>query len=477
MKAKLFLIALLLALTGCAVGPNYKRPEPAATASGVFVEGQATPRVTGSPVADTWWKLFDDPVLDTLIERALARNTDIRVATANLAKARAVVGEARNRLLPTTQANAQYSRIRSNGQGATQGGQIQSGEFDYFALGFDAGYEVDLFGGVARSIEAARGDASASKAALDAARIAVVAETARTYAQLCSFAEQGMVADETLSFQRRTLDLTQKQFEAGRGTRRDIALATVLTEQLAALVPQLDAERRASLYALATLTGDTPTQADATAAQCRKPPIVKSVIPVGDGAALLKRRPDVARAEQVLAADTARIGVATAELYPSITLLGSVGLGSTSLKTLTDSSSRSFSLGPLISWTIPNIGAARSKIAQAKAQMQASLATFDGTVLTALQEIEQALARYAGAIAQQAALQRAEAASAQAARLTQARYDYGADSFLDLLDAQRAQANARAALAQANGNLAEAQVSLFKALGGGWESADAMGQP
>ncbi len=468
MKGAIASGVLGLMLAGCAVGPNYERPEPVATASGAFVEGAATDTVNTSPVTENWWRLFDDPVLDNLVERALARNTDIRVAAANLARARAVVGEARNRLLPTTQASAQYSRTRAGGPTASQG---QSGEFDYFALGFDAGYEVDVFGGVSRSIEAARGDADATKAALDAARIAVVGETARTYAQLCSFAEQGAVARETLAFQRRTLDLTQKQFDAGRGTRRDIALATVLAEQLSAQVPQLDAERRASLYALATLTGDTPAETDAAAAQCIKPPMVKTVIPVGDGAALLKRRPDVARAERILAADTARIGIATAELYPSINLLGSVGLGSTSPGGLGDSSALSFSLGPLISWSIPNIGAARARIAQARAQTQASLATFDGTVLTALQEVEQALARYAGAIAQQAALERAEAASAQAARLTRARYDYGADSFLDLLDAQRAQANARAALAQANGNLAEAQVSLFKALGGGWESA------
>lgn len=468
MRGAFALLSIALALSGCAVGPNYVRPASSPQQNGAFVEPTDTALVSPAAAADRWWKLFEDPALDALIERALARNTDIRVAAANLLKARAIVGEARNRLLPQTDASAQYTRQRARVQSG-QPGQGQAVEFDYFSVGFDASYEVDLFGGVSRSIEAARADSEAAKASLDAARIAVAAETARTYAQACSYAEQADVARETLALQRRTLDFTQKLFEAGRGTQRDVARATVLAEQVAAQVPQLEAERRASLYALATLTGDPPALVDAAAAKCARPPKIRSAIPVGDGAALLKRRPDVARAERTLAADTARIGVATAELFPSIRLLGSVGLGANRLGDLTDSASSSFSIGPLISWTFPNIGAARARIAQARAQTQASLATFDGTVLQALQETEQALARYAGAVDRQAALNRAEVASSKAAALTRARFQEGADSFLDLLDAERSLADARTALAQANGNVAEAQVSLFKALGGGWQ--------
>jgi NodT family efflux transporter outer membrane factor (OMF) lipoprotein len=462
------LLCAALLFGGCAVGPAYKPPASPSTIAGPFVEQNATSGINNQPATDRWWKLFEDPVLDRLIERALARNTDVRIATANLARARAVVGEARSRLLPTTEASAQYTRQRTQTQTGAPG-TGQPVEFDFYSLGFDAAYEVDIFGGVSRSVEAARGDAEAARASLNASRISVVAETARTYAQACSFAEQTSVARETLSLQRRTLDLTQKLFEAGRGTRRDVARATVLAEQLAAQVPQLEAERRASLYALTTLTGDTPAEVDQAAAQCSTPPRVTVAIPIGDGAALLKRRPDVARAERSLAADTARIGVATAELFPSIRLLGSVGLGSSRLGDLTDSSSSTFSLGPLISWTFPNIGLARSRISQAKAQAQASLANFDGTVLTALQETEQALTRYAGALDRQSALKRAADASAHAAKLTRARYEYGADSFLDLLDAERSRADALATLAQANGNVAEAQIALFKALGGGWQ--------
>lgn len=469
MKSWTTILAAGFMIAGCAVGPSYQRPAASAAAAGSFVEGSANPRVDGHAAVDAWWQLFDDPVLDRLVQRALTRNTDIRIATANLASARAILSESRMRLFPTTDANAQYTRQRARVQSGAPG-QGQAVEFNFFSVGFDAAYEVDLFGSVSRSIEAARGDAGAAKAALDAARISVAAETARTYALACSFAEQAAVARETLTLQRRTLGLTEKLFEAGRGTRRDVARATVLSEQLAAQVPQLEAERRASLYALATLTGDTPSEVDAAAAQCLAPPLVKTVIPVGDGATLLKRRPDIARAERTLAADTARIGVATAELFPSIRLLGSVGLGSNRLGDLTNSSSSTFSLAPLISWSIPNIGVARSRIAQARAQAQASLASFDGTVLTALQETEQALARYAGSLDRQAALKRAADASAEAARLTQYRYEYGADSFLDLLDAERSRADARAALAQANGNVAESQIALFKALGGGWET-------
>lgn len=474
MKRGAALLSLAALASGCAVGPDYVRPASQPAETGAFVEPTDTRLVSSQPAPDAWWKLFEDPVLDGLIARALARNSDIRVAAANLLKARAIVGEARNRLLPQTDLSAQYTRQRAQVQTGGPPGQGQAVEFDYFSVGFDASYEVDLFGGVSRSIEAARADSDAARSALDAARIAVAAETARTYAQACSFAEQAGVARETLSLQRRTLDFTQKLFDAGRGTQRDVARATVLAEQVAAQVPQLEAERRASLYALATLTGDPPALIDAAAAKCARPPRINTVIPVGDGAALLKRRPDVARAERTLAADTARIGVATAELFPSIRLLGSVGLGSNRLSDLTDSSSTSFSIGPLISWSFPNIGVARARIKQARAQTQASLAAFDGTVLAALQETEQALARYAGAVDRQAALARAEAASNKAAFLTRARFQEGADSFLDLLDAERSLADARTALAQANGNVAEAQVSLFKALGGGWQQqADA----
>jgi NodT family efflux transporter outer membrane factor (OMF) lipoprotein len=337
-------------------------------------------------------------------------------------------------------------------------------------VGLDASYEVDLFGGVSRSIEAARADVGAAQAAVDAARVSVAGETARAYAQACGYGAQADVARETLALQSRTLDLTQRRYSAGGGTRSEVDQAQVLVEQARAQIPLFEAERRSALYALAVLTGDPPsTILDTAAARCRTVPSVKVPLPVGDGQALLARRPDLRQAERQLAADTARVGVATAALYPSITLLGGISLGGTRLGDIGKSSSVGYSLGPLISWNFPLNGAARARVRQSEAVAAGSLARFDGVVLNVLKETEQALARAGGATEREASLARATAASSDAARLSRIRFDNGADDFLQLLDTERQRASARAALASAQLDRADAQVSVFKALGGGWE--------
>lgn len=458
-------------LSACAVGPNYERPATPPTAAGAFVDPGVT-KVSAGAIEGEWWRLFRDPALDRLVVDALAHNTDIRVAAANLRRVRALLSEARNQRLPTTDLSARYNRQRAGANSSNIPG-AQSAEFDFFQVGLDAGYQVDLFGQVSRSIEAARGDVSAAQAALDGARIAVAAETARVYAQACGFAAQATVARETAQLQDQTLDLTRRLLQAGRGTQRDVDQALVLAENARAQVPQFEAERRAALYALATLTGRPPAETDDAAEQCTVPPQVSGLIPVGDGNALLARRPDVRQAERTLAADTARVGVATAALYPSIQLLGSVSLGAQDIGQLAKSDSFNFSLGPLISWSFPNMGQARARLRQAEATADGSLASFDGTVLTALREVEQALARYAGEIERNVALRRAEAAASNAARIAGLRFSAGRDTLLQRIDAERDRASARATLAQSNSALAEAQVALFNALGGGWEKAPA----
>lgn len=467
-----------LALSACVVGPNYVKPStPLPATGGSFSETARGPAVAASALPDHWWRLYDDPIVDRLVTEALSHNTDIRVAAANLERARAVLSEQRGARLPSTSPSAQYSRTQANSANAAAfgggTGAPQTFQFDNFQLGFDVSYEVDLFGGVTRAIEAARGDTQAAQAQLDAARVSVAAETARAYATACSNAAQRAVALETVGLQQKTLGLTNTLFTAGRGTRRDVQRADVLLAQTQATIPSFEAERRASLYALAVLTGLPPEQIDKDADACTAPPRVKDVLPVGDGTALIARRPDVRAAERTLAADTARIGVSIADLYPKIQLLGSIGLNATRGSQLFKSTSVNYSAGPLISWSFPNQTVGRARVRQARAGADASLATFDGKVLTALQETEQALARYAGALDRNAALRRAEASSTAAAKLSQLRFDYGADSFLLLIQAERDRADARAALAQSDAAVADAQISLFKALGGGWEDAPA----
>jgi NodT family efflux transporter outer membrane factor (OMF) lipoprotein len=457
-------ILIPLALAACAVGPNYRRPAPLPAEQVKLLEALNNGTVTPSPLPSRWWSLFQDPELDRLVEQALAKNIDLRVAAANLQRARALLSESGAARLPSSDTSAQY--IRSRSRSATTGQPVTT---DYFALGFDASYEVDLFGGVSRSIEAATADVGAAQAAVDGTRVSVAAETARAYAQACAFGAQADVARETEALQARTFDLTERRRGAGRGTRSEVDQAQVLVEQARAQIPTFEAERRAALYALAVLTGDPPSAiTDTVAAKCRAVPLARQPLPVGDGQALLARRPDIRQAERQLAADTARIGVATAALYPSITLLGSITLGGSKIGDIGKSSGFGYSLGPLISWNFPFSGAARARVRENKAIAEGSLASFDGAVLTALKETEQALARLGGASQREAALTRAVTASSDAARLSRIRFDYGADNFLQLLDAERQRATTRAVLAQAQADRADAQISVFKALGGGW---------
>jgi NodT family efflux transporter outer membrane factor (OMF) lipoprotein len=455
-------------LAGCMVGPNYSRPAALPDRS-VKLREADLPGITASPLPPHWWRLFDDANLDRLVEKALVHNTDLRQAAANLQRARAALSETGAARLPTGGATAQYTHERTGGALAT-GGARAAGT-DFFALGYDASYEIDLFGGVARSVQAARADLEAAQGEVDAARVSVAAETARTYASACSFADRVAVARETVDLQAKSLEITQRLVSGGRGTERDLMQARALYEETRAQFPTLEAERRASLYALAVLTGDPPADLDAAADQCRTAPTVHQPIPVGDGQALLARRPDVRAAERKLTASVARIGVATAQLYPSIKLFGLVNLGAPSVGDLGKGQSFGFSLGPLISWNFPFNGAARARVREARAISNGSLAAFDGTVLHALQETEQALARLGGAVEHEDALANAASASERAAQLSEIRYRAGSDSFLVLLVAERDRALARAALAEARADRADAQVSLFKALGGGWEDA------
>ncbi len=489
-----------LALAACAVGPNF-HPAPTPPAAAGHFTGAQTIAVSSEPLPDKWWQLYDDPALDALVSEALTANTDIRVATANLRRARAILSETRSQRLPTTSISASASYLRSNGSsgsgsigtatgGATGGGTTGGGttgtgttgtgttgitggsyQGEYYSAGLDVSYELDLYGRVKRDIEASRADVAAQAAQRDATRTSVAAETARAYAEACSAALQLGVAQKSLQLQAQTYDLTERLAEAGRGTPLDTSRARTQYEQVRATIAPFIAERRDALARLAVLTGHPPEEVPAAAAACTTPPQLKRPVPIGDGTALIKRRPDVRQADRNLAAATARIGVATAALYPQVSLGGSVGTSGISLSQLGSNSGFRFNVGPLISWTFPNITVARARIRQAQASGEAALATFDGTVLTALQETEVAVNDLAGELDRQAALVAARDYSAEAARIVQLRYGAGAENFLAVLDAQRTLATAEAQLAASQATLVDDQVSLFKALGGGWESA------
>jgi NodT family efflux transporter outer membrane factor (OMF) lipoprotein len=471
-RLALTLATTALLLAGCAkVGPNFAQPAPPQGSASRFVAGDRPVFVT-APLPDDWWRLYEDPTLDRYVNEALAANRDLGVAAANLARTRAVLREVRNQRLPQTgtSASATYGRQSGAAQGLDQTLDTNT----VFDLGLDASYEVDLFGRVGRAIEAARADTAAAEAALDVVRVSVAGETARAYANACSATEQLNVGRLTVRLQDDTLTLTRRILDAGRGTRLDVARAQAERERTAATLPLFEAERDRALFRLAVLTGRAPAELPLASFTCTATPRLRQAIPIGDGAELLRRRPDIRQAEAELAAATARIGVATADLYPRISLGGSIGSTATSIGDLASGPGFRFGIGPLISWSFPNLGAARSRVRQAEAAAQGALAAFDGTVLEALGETETALSRYARELDRRSALLIARDASGDAAQLARLRFRNGADSFLTVLDAERTLSEAEAALAESERQIADYQVTLFKALGGGWQTGGAV---
>lgn len=463
-------LAAAALLGGCAVGPDYHRPAP---------PGGTVPKLSESAAAETaptplppgWWRLFADPALDGLVERALARNTDLRVAAANLQRARAVLSEARAGKLPVSTLTASYVRQRFGGQVFNAVSGVPPVTTDFYSTGVDASYEVDLFGGVSRTIRAAIADSEAAQAQVDAARVAVVAETARTYSYACALGEQIDLLRRAADLSRQMLVLTETTSAAGLTDRRAIVAARGALAEAQAQLEPVDGEWRATLFALAFLLGDPPEAIDEAASRCRVVPRLASPLPVGDGAALLARRPDIRVAERQLARDTERIGIATAALYPTIRFGGTASLGAPSLGNLGNSGSFGFSAGPSISWTFPFTGAVRARIRAARADEQASLARFDAAVLRALQETEQAMARLRGAARAEEELQQASSAASEAADLVRHRFRAGAEDMQKLLDSERIATLAAKNQAVAEAERAAAQIQLFKALGGGWETA------
>ena len=450
-----------LALAACATGPDYARPATPSTAAGPFVSAKGPALQPLAPVQGDWWRLYNDPVLDGLVADALAHNTDVRAAVARLAKARAALRETKVDRLPQGGVSAGAARGRDPGvtDAATS-----------FDAGLDISYEVDLFGRVSRGVEAARRDVGAAQADADAVRVGIVAETTRAYADAANAAERLAVARHIVTLLDGSLKLTNRRVEIGLNSRLDTARIATLRNQRQAEIPAIAAERDNALFRLAMLTGRAPAELPQQAGARDISLNPSQPIPVGDGAQLLARRPDVRAAERRLAASTARIGVATAELYPRISLGGSLASSAGSIGNLF-SNPIGFLLGPLISWSFSDHARARARVAGAEAGAEEALAAFDGTVLKSLQETETALSAYANALQRLEALKSARDEAEVAVRIVRAQQREGQVDSLALLDAERTFAESEADLAAMNGQVATAQIDLFRALGGGWSQS------
>jgi NodT family efflux transporter outer membrane factor (OMF) lipoprotein len=464
-------LMLALALAGCTtVGPDYQVPAGSVVqrpaAQGAFLEAQAGV-FQQQAVSGHWWRLYNDPVLDGLVEKALSANTDLRVASANLERAQAAVQESQAQQQPTIGVNASPTFGHVSGLQELQPGIDPPSRWSYSA-GASVSYQLDLFGQIRRAIEAASGDAQAAQAAYDATRVTVAAETARAYANMCAAGMQLASAQHSVQVQKESLDAVSRLQRAGRGTTLDVTRARSQLEQLQANLPPFQAQQRTALYRLAALTGQTPNEIPASLLQCAAAPRLTDTIPVGDGASLLRRRPDIRQAERTLAASTARIGVATADLYPKITL-GLSGASGGPASMFGDRGTFGWSVGPLISWTLPNTGAVQARIAEAEANTKAAAARFDATVLNALRETESALVVYARQLDRNASLHAARDQSAEAASQARQLFQYGKTDYLTVLDAERTLATNESALAASQAELSSDQIAVFLALGGGWE--------
>ena len=448
-------------LASCAVGPNYKEPR---IAPAVVQNAQSTLYVSQSPEA-LWWQEFGDAELDGLVNRALAANLDLRSAYDRVRAARAVFVERKFDYAPHVQLDAGYTHFDEQQPGF--GAARINAQSD--SLGFDAAWEIDLFGHVRRSVEAARADLGAERENYLDAQVTVAAEVARNYFELRGAQKRLAVARENLGTEHQTLELTQLLDETGRGSELDVQRSRARLKATEATIPPLEAAEKQAGYRLAVLLGERPGALDQELQPAAVVTYAKA-LPIGDTTELLRRRPDVRAAERQLAAATARVGVATADLFPRVNVTGFVGFLSGDVgrlfSTTSDNNARAWSISPTVSWAAFDMGSVRARLRASEAQSDAAAANYEKVVLTALEDTENSFVAYSSQQTQLKSLAEQAQASRRAAELADTQYREGVADFLVLLDAQRTQLDAEDSVAQAETAVNVSVVAIYKALGG-----------
>ncbi len=455
-------LAAALLVSACAVGPRYQAPT---VAPPTFQNADPQAFAVGAAPEASWWRAFQDPTLDDLVARALAGNLDLRIAGDRVRQARALFRDAELDFAPRVTSRAGYAASKQQQPGFSD----QPTHVESYQAGFDAAWEIDLFGRVRHSVEAAKADAQAARSDLRDAQVAVAAEVARNYFELRGAQVRLAVARRNLDTQRETLRLTQVRFDVGRGDAVDVASAQARLNATEAQIPTLIAAEKRANYRLAVLLGQRPGALDEAlkARDAATPPLLRA-LPIGDAAELLRRRPDVQAAERRLAGESARAGVATADLFPRVRVSGFIGFLSGDFSSLTDARGRAWSVAPTVSWPALDLGGARARLRAQQASADAALAAYDQTVLRALEDLETALVAYRQQQAEVASLTDQAAASRRAAELARIQYKEGRIDFLVLLDAERTLLAAEDGLSVAETGVNTAVVAVYKALGGGW---------
>ena len=480
LKRKIFLLIgivvfYLVAGVGCAVGPDYRRPETKVPENwnGQEVVTKAQPsKTTTNPVTLVeWWNTFKDPALSSLVEMAIRANLDLRQAEARILQARASRGVAGAALLPEVDASALYQKSQGSSE-VLGGGAIATagGIRELFQVGLDASWEIDIFGGTRRNLEAATADLRAAVEDRRDVLITLVGDVGTNYLNLRGFQQQIAIARKNLEAQKKTAQITHRRFEAGFVSRLDVANADAQVATTAAQIPVLESSARAAIYSLGVLLGRHPAALEKDLIKPSPIPPTPPEIPVGLPSDLVRRRPDIRRAEAQLHAATARIGVATADLFPKFNLTGSFGVSADDLTRIGNlSTSKFWSFSPSVTWPIFAGGRIRWNIKLQDAIQEETLAAYEKTVLTALKDVETALVAYAKEQEHRRSLAAAVDSNRQAVDLAMKLYLAGKTDFLNVLTAQRSLYVNEDALTQSTRTLATDLIALYKALGGGWE--------
>ncbi len=474
MIARLPAAATLLLLGACAaVGPDYVAPaldELAALDSFPSAAREPAALEPGEPAAQ-WWRALGDPALDALVERAVSANYDLRVASANVAAAAAARSAIGTRRQPTVDLNGVVQeRRQSSAQVVVANAADRFPTTTSGSVSADLAWEIDLFGRVRRSIEAADADLEAASALRADVIVAVLARVARAYVDLRGAQVRLAVAERNVAVQRQTLELVELLQREGAASQLDVARARTQLLTSEATMPSLRSAAVAAQNRLAALTAQAPGSLDPRLTAAADLPALPALVAVGDPAALLRRRPDIRAAERALAATAARIGVATADLFPTVSLGGQVGVGAAPLSNLDEAGAPFFGLGPRLTWNLFNREAIHARIRQADAGAAASLARYRQVVTIALEEVDSAVNAYTNELERRARLAAARDASVEASRLARLRYREGVEDFLTVLDAERRLLEIEDQLARSRIAVAQNLVDIHRALGGGWEA-------
>jgi NodT family efflux transporter outer membrane factor (OMF) lipoprotein len=447
-------------LTSCMVGPNFKPSKMSVPPSWIGIDGQKT----GAVDLVNWWTQFNDPTLTSLINRAVASNLDLKQAQSRLRQARAARLVVSAGLWPTLDAKGSYSHSQIAGSSVTP--PIRSA---LWQSGLDAVWELDIFGGTRRAVEAADADIKAAVEDQRDVLVTIAGEVSLNYIELRGFQQEIVIAQNNLKAQQHTADLTRQRFTGGLVSALDVANADAQVGTTLSQIPVLETSAQQSIYTLSVLLGQEPTALLKELSPISTIPATPPELPATLPSDLLRRRPDIRRAEAQIHGATARIGVATADLFPKFNLNGSAGYQSNGLGNLINSHNSFWAVGPSVDWQIFNAGSVSANIKVQKALTEQARLTYQQTVLTALQDVENALIAYSKEHVRHKALEDTVTANRKAVDLATQLYSQGQTDFLSVLDSERSLYTSEDSLVQSTRNLSTDLVSLYKALGGGWE--------